>query len=502
MQQYDVIIIGSGLGSLVCGAILGKNGYKVCIYEKNRQIGGCLQTFARNKAIIDSGVHYIGGLEDGQTLNRLFRYLGIMDGLKIRRMDVDGFDHIHFGNEQKVYKLAQGYDNYIQQLLIDFPGEKEALQAYCHKIQEVCSKFPLYNLRQGVASEKESVMGIDTLAYLRSITDNERLQQVLTGNNMLYAGVPDKTPLYVHAFVQNSYIESAWKCVDGGSQISRGLNRIIRENGGTVIRHTEVTGIVEREGVVDHIKLAGGEEIGGRYFISGLHPARTLAMTESAVIRNAYRTRINSLENSPGTFMLNIVLKPGTFPYLNYNYYHHQTNNAWDGISYHADNWPQTYALFVSAAAGHEQFADNLSIMTYMRYEEVAPWQDTFNTDTQPDDRDAGYQAFKKEKTEKLLDVVEQQFPGIRNCIHASYAATPLTYRDYLAMPEGSMYGIAKDANDPLKTMIPTSTRLPNLYLTGQNLNLHGILGVTMTAVLTSSELLGMEQLLNDINAV
>jgi len=63
------------------------------------------------------------------------------------------------------------------------------------------------------------------------------------------------------------------------------------------------------------------------------------------------------------------------------------------------------------------------------------------------------------------------------------------------------MYGIAKDAADPLKTMISAATRLPNLYLTGQNLNLHGILGVTMTAVVTSSVLLGMEKLINDINA-
>lgn len=110
-MQYDVVIIGSGLGGLVCGAILSKNGYRVCIYEKNRQIGGCLQTFSRDKAIIDSGVHYVGGLEDGQTLNQVFRYLGILDSMKLKRMEMDGFDHIHFGEEQKVYKLAQGYDN-------------------------------------------------------------------------------------------------------------------------------------------------------------------------------------------------------------------------------------------------------------------------------------------------------------------------------------------------------------------------------------------------------
>ena len=38
--QYDVVIIGAGLGGLLCGAILSKEGMKVCILEKNEQIGG------------------------------------------------------------------------------------------------------------------------------------------------------------------------------------------------------------------------------------------------------------------------------------------------------------------------------------------------------------------------------------------------------------------------------------------------------------------------------
>ena len=500
MQQYDVIIIGSGLGSLVCGAILGKYGYRVCLFEKNRQIGGCLQTYSRDKAIIDSGVHYIGGLEEGQTLHKVFRYLGIINNMKLLRMEMDGFDQISFGNEQHMYRMAQGRDNFIQQLLADFPKEKEALHAYVDKLEEVCGKFPLFNMRTGSAAEKEGVMGEEVSAFLRSITSNERLQNVLAGNNMLYAGYPGRTPLYVHALVQHSYIESAWKCIDGGSVIARSLSRTIRAQGGDIIRKMEVTAIVESEGRVDHIVLENGEQVGGKYFISGLHPARTIGMVRGDGLRNAYKSRINSLENTPGTFMINIVLKPGSFPYLNHNIYHHATSSAWDGINYTSDNWPQTYAMFVSASTGKEQYADNLSIMTYMRYEDVAQWHDTFNTDDKPHERDASYQEFKKEKAEKLLDMVSQQYPQLRSCIHAMYVATPLTYRDYLNIPEGSMYGIVKDAREPLKSMIPAATRLPNLYLTGQNLNLHGILGVTMSAVLTCAGLVDLETIVEEIN--
>ncbi|KAB3731706.1 NAD(P)-binding protein, partial [Phocaeicola vulgatus] len=45
MSKYDIIIIGSGLGGLECGAILSKEGYHVCVLEKNELFGGCFQTY-------------------------------------------------------------------------------------------------------------------------------------------------------------------------------------------------------------------------------------------------------------------------------------------------------------------------------------------------------------------------------------------------------------------------------------------------------------------------
>ncbi|WP_212006396.1 NAD(P)/FAD-dependent oxidoreductase [Chitinophaga sp. HK235] len=500
MHNYDVIIIGSGLGGLVCGAILSRNGYRVRIYEKNRQPGGCLQTFSRDKVIFDSGVHYIGGLGEGENLHKVFKYVGILDKLKLKRMDTDGFDHINFGAEDKVYRIAQGRDQFIRTLLADFPEEEEALHAYCDKISEVCSKFPLYNLRVGDYEEKQSVLHLNAAEVLEGITSNTRLQQVLAGNNLLYAGVKGKTPFYVHALVLNSYMHSSWKCVDGGSQIARLLCRQITENGGEVVRNTQVERIVGQGDRVDHIVLENGEKAYASHFISNLHPAQTTAMTESEMIRGAYRSRMQNLENSCGGFVLNVVLKPGTFRYLNHNYYYHATDDAWAGIRYTAADWPQTYAMYVSASSRHETYADSLSIMTYMRYDELAPWQHTFNTEQKEASRGEDYEAFKIQKAEQLIDCVEKKFPGFRNCVQSYYVATPLSYRDYIGTGDGSMYGILKDNTDPLRTMVSARTRLSNLYLTGQNLNLHGILGVTMSSVITSAELLGMEFLVDEIN--
>ena len=67
-NQYDILIIGSGLGGLVCAYILSKNGYKVAVLEKNAQIGGCLQTFKRFGLSFDTGMHYIGSMQEGEII--------------------------------------------------------------------------------------------------------------------------------------------------------------------------------------------------------------------------------------------------------------------------------------------------------------------------------------------------------------------------------------------------------------------------------------------------
>jgi len=96
--------------------------------------------------------------------------------------------------------------------------------------------------------------------------------------------------------------------------------------------------------------------------------------------------------------------------------------------------------------------------------------------------------------------VVSKKFPGLRGCIRSCYVATPLTYRDYQGTADGSMYGIAKDHHNSNKTFISARTRLPNLFLTGQNLNLHGILGVTISALITCGEFVDLKLLLEKIN--
>ena len=70
-MRYDVVIIGSGFGGLVCAHLLAKAGKRVLVLERQLQAGGCIQSYQRRGQAFDTGLHYVGGLGEGQKLNRI-----------------------------------------------------------------------------------------------------------------------------------------------------------------------------------------------------------------------------------------------------------------------------------------------------------------------------------------------------------------------------------------------------------------------------------------------
>ena len=499
---YDIVIIGSGLSGLICAYVLSKEGYNVCILEKNKQVGGCLQTFARDKCIFDVGVHYIGGLAEGQTLNQYFKYFDIRDQLKVQQMDMDAFDCISFDGDHKDYTLAQEYGRFEDNLWRQFPKEKASIHAYTKALKDICSKFPLYNLEIDKAYPTAmDHLQLNAQATIADLTDDATLRAVLGGNNLLYAGKGASTPFFLHAMVVNSYIESAWRCVDGGSQIARSLVKNIRKNGGKIFKRKEVDRFVFSGDKIKAVVLTSGERIATNHVISSAHPSQLSRFVTGTKghLRKAYLNRINRTAATPSVFSVHYTLKPDTVPYTNSNYYHSTTKDVWNIIDHNHNNWPATYLALTPTTSKSADYADSFAAMTYMEYDEVKQWENSFNTISQEANRGAGYEAFKNQKAAKLLEQLYKKFPQLKGNIQGTYASTPLSFRDYIGSPTGSMYGFERNCNDPMRTALAIQTRIPNLSLTGQNINVHGILGVTVSAVLACMNFVDREKLLKDI---
>lgn len=497
MSKYDVVIIGSGLGGLECATMLSKEGLNVCVVEKNSVFGGCLQSFKRAGQSLDTGIHYIGSMDEGQILHQYFKYFQLLDRIKLRRLDNDAFDVICYGGDE--YCFAQGYDNFAETLSRSFPAESDNIVRYTNKIKQICGLIGVEHLRQGSINQNGTKYFEESASQMieQSVSD-ERLRNVLAGTVTLYGGVRNSSTLYHHAMINGSNIEGAYRIVDGSQSVADAFVDIIKENGGTVCNHCEVTRIVVENGSVSAVEINNAERIEADYFISDIHPRLTFGLVDkTSVIKKAFLTRVNSLHNSYGLFSVYLTMKKDTFPYMNRNYYIYDDKDVWYASAHEKDTSIKFALLSTQANSTNEQYADVVTILCPMFFSEVEAW-----SETSVHCRGEEYESFKRMKAEQLIDFVSRRYPHIRKSINQMYTTTPLTYRDYTSTVDGSAYGVMKDCNSPFTTLIPVRTKIKNLLLTGQNLNVHGALGVTLTATLTCAELLGSEFLAKKIGEV
>jgi Phytoene dehydrogenase and related proteins len=328
---------------------------------------------------------------------------------------------------------------------------------------------------------------------LDSITDNERLKQVLSAITPLYGGVREMTPLYIHALIWDFYNRGAYRIVGGSDLIAKLLCESIRSRGGEIFTDSEVLAVNCSEHKAESLDVKGMGTVPCDYVISDIHPQILLDIIDSPLIRKIYRERICSMKQTVSNFSVYMKFKPDTLPYINSNCYHYG-DDVWNCQSYDDSSWPKNFLYMHQCSADGQKFATHAIAFAYMNWDDVARWETT-----RVGRRGADYEEFKAQCCEKLLSSLESRFPGTRACIEKVWTSTPLTYRDYTGTVGGSMYGILHDKARLNQTTVAQRTKIPNLFLAGQNINSHGILGVTIGAILATSEILGYDSLMTQI---
>lgn len=489
-MKYDVVIIGSGLGGLECAYILSRAGKRVLLLERGAQAGGCIQSYRRDGMSFDTGFHYVGGLAEGQSLYAAFKYLGLLN-LPWQRLD-EGFDRVMIGARNFVF--SQGYDVFAETLAMDFPAERSALKSYTDMLMySDKQQLVALNPQADESSFPADLYERSAYHYLKETFHDPLLVNVVSGTSLKMELREESLPLFTFAHGNSSFIESSWRLKGDGSQIVDSLLNGIRKHGGEVICRAEVQELVEKDGKLVAAICANRETYEADLFISDVHPAVTCRwVKQSDKMKKVYRNRIARLENTFGMCTVSLLLKPQQLSYFNWNQYVYKQPDVW---TFYKENHPVS-GVMISCRVPEDgsQYARQIDLLTPMTWSDCEAW-----SDTAVGRRGDAYKQMKERMADECILLAEQAFPGLRDMVDKRYVSTPLTYRDYTLTPEGSAYGLRKDYRNAMLTMLSPRTPIPNLLLTGQNLMLHGVHGVTMTSLFTCAEILGREWIWSNI---
>lgn len=508
----STLIIGGGLGGLLVGALLAKNGQKVTILEKNAILGGGLQTFQRHGVGFPTGMHVFGGFQPGGPLYRICQYLGIFDELHLQYTDGECFDEI-CGFDELTLRLPQGRENYIAYLSHFFPHEADHIRDYVDAMYSLSEEESLFYLRQ-----PDSVMPSHSEQFLWSADrfiahyiQDSRLRAILSYLAPLYGGIANETPAYVHSLIHILHIEGSAMFTQGSHRMVNALVGVICRNGGQVIANSPVTHIKVDNHKVQSVIIATGEQFMADNYVSAIDPTLLIGIVSKGAFPASYRKRIEDASYSYSAFKLYIELKPETILFVNHpRYFMNQTttSDAWNATDVSLEQWPRCFMVVAEPHPMQPNYAHSLTIIAPIPFNWFQPWEKT-----KSGHRGYDYEAFKQSLSEKLITCLDQTYKvpsdgssissktstRVSMAINQYYSSSPLTIRDYYGIREGSMFGIHKDCNHIMYTQLSVKSKVRNLYLTGQSINLHGMCGVAITAISTVESILGKNSILSQL---
>lgn len=487
MSRNKVIIIGGGLGGLMSGALLAKEGYDVSVFEKHHIIGGGLQSYKRFGATFDTCMHVFGGMREGGNIRRICEYLGIMDSFEYLDIDNAPCLSVFVDSDHSEYAISNGREGFVDSLSAYFPEEKENLVKYVSSIYNIMEELDLFHLRHTRHNifEHSDEYNIPVNELLDGCFNSERLKSIVSCFNTLYAGEKDISPAFLHSAISMIFLKGACRIVGGYSKFAEALVGAIKENKGEVRTGCEVKAINTVDGKFSSVVLASGEVIAADYCISSIPPTCMLKLIDNpCLFSKAYRESLEERNDSLSAFIINIKLKDHMLKFFNnIRFFFSDYDSSWkvsDGSSINK------FMYMTPPEEGQGEWASTLSITAVMDWKAVERWENSMSGA-----RDGSYYAWKEKLCKDVLEKMNAVIPGFSDMVDSVDSASPLTIRDYTSVRHGAMCGYRNEGTNLFNSFLPIKTKVTNLLLTGQSVNLHGFCGVSLTAIQTAETILG-----------
>jgi all-trans-retinol 13,14-reductase len=291
--DYDAIIIGAGIGGLVCGCYLAKAGMKTLILEKNAKPGGYCTSFKRNNFVFDSCVHSFGSCASQEALGQIIKELNI-DIQLIRSNPSD----VVITPEYEV-EIKNSIEESMCQLIKIFPNEKKIKQFF--SLFSFKSGLQLYYLLRGKTFKN----------LLDKYFSDFRIKAILS-IFLANCGIsPSKASAFTTILFLKSYVfNGGYYPVGGMQRFTDSLVNFFLKSGGNMICRQEVIKIKTINNVAKDIILKNGENLFSRLIVSNIDLRYTfLNLIGKEKLKTQFVSRLKQLLPSSSAFIVYLGIK-------------------------------------------------------------------------------------------------------------------------------------------------------------------------------------------------
>ncbi|NIM96630.1 MAG: NAD(P)-binding protein [candidate division Zixibacteria bacterium] len=478
-NEYDAVIIGSGLGGLSCAAAFARQGFKPLVLEKHDRPGGYATTFKRPGGFVfDVSLHSttVGEREGMHNLIPGFPEIEDVEFVPHKNLYRAIFPEHDFRVPQK------DIPGYVNMLVGYFPDEKEGIEKLIEDMTGVATDIQKLSAARGQVDMSKFPVEFPHLFNCYSKTwgqmmdvhiKNPKLKAIVSSLWGYFGLPPSKLASYYYAMPVIGYLyQGGYYPVGKSQKMSDAFVKFIQDRGGKVILNSQVEEIVVEDHTACCVRTADGKEYKGKVIVSNANAHDTfhkMIKGQDERLRE-YLARMDQFSVSFSSFQVFLGLKKDLVGEIGIEDTEIFCTTVYDPEEeYQAALKAEVeggfgLTLYDNLYEGYSPKGKNtVNIIVLQGYDH---WK-RFEADYFKGKKDA-YRKEKERMADILINQVEEMLlPGLRDAIEIKEIGTPLTNLRYTGNYRGAAYGWDQTLDNSGPSRLAHSTPIENLYLAG-----------------------------------